>query len=593
MSWLRNRSIGGKLGMLAAIPLVLLVALTVFNVMSFRKIDANYSYAYSNFAVYAIDWAAFRANLRAVQEDIAKILILDPSEVEQIKALRDDVQKRRDDNNTMLAPYRASEMTAKEKSVFARVDAALPGLRATQDKAIEMAAAAASDPETVRFFMEDLSDTVTKFNNMVRELSDVLIEETQTFQDEATATSNSTAYTGSAIAAAAILFTLLMSFIISRMITKPVNSMKEKIALFAAGDLTVEFDASGRDAIADMARELDQMAGSLRDVMGVITDAGGKITDSAQDFSAMAEQTNASVEEFRANIDEMTVNLSGLASASEEVNASVEEVAAGAQTTAEKGTDIARKVDNAMTAGDAGMNAVRSVVQGIGRVADSSAASTSAVLELGNRTRQIQSFVSQIGSIADQTNLLALNAAIEAARAGDAGRGFAVVAEEVRKLAEDSNVAAKNIADLASQITSDLDKIVSFAQENTSDSNKAKELSAETEGAIDNMIAYLRDIAASTQDLAAVAQEQAASSEEIAEAVQNMSTKINDTANAGENIRTSVSEVAAASEKVASGSESLSGLSSSLQEEMEFFKLGEAALGSGSMKSTAVLRAGR
>ena len=89
-----------------------------------------------------------------------------------------------------------------------------------------------------------------------------------------------------------------------------------------------------------------------------------------------------------------------------------------------------------------------------------------------------------------------------------------MVAEEVRKLAEDSNVAAKNIASLASQITGDLDKIVEFAQENTSDSNKAKDLSAETESAIENMITFLRDIASSPQDLAAVAQEQAASSEE-------------------------------------------------------------------------------
>ena len=234
-----------------------------------------------------------------------------------------------------------------------------------------------------------------------------------------------------------------------------------------------------------------------------------------------------------------------------------------------------------MSAGDAGMSAVRSVVGGIGRVAESSAAATSAVLELGNRTRQIQSFVSQIGSIADQTNLLALNAAIEAARAGDAGRGFAVVAEEVRKLAEDSNVAAKNIAELASQITSDLDKIVNYAQENTSDSNTAKELSAETENAISHMIEYLRDIASSTQDLAAVAEQQAASSEEIAEAVQGMSTKINDTANASENIRTSVSEVAAASEKVAEGSENLSSLAGNLQDELAYFTIDEDVPASG------------
>jgi methyl-accepting chemotaxis protein len=596
MSWLRNRSIGGKLGILAAIPLVLLIGLTVFNSVAFGRIDDRYTYAYENYSVHAANMAIMRANVQANQKNVLKIIFL--TDENKIKPVEADLEARRQENVSLLADLKSSDLSDSLKEPVRRLEALLPKMRAEQDRVIELGEATTGDikalqEEAEHRFFEEVEPIAVELNSMLREVSDTLIKDTERVQNESTAFSNATSRTGSGIAAAATAFTLLMSFLIARYITKPINSMKENIALFAAGDLTVEFEHDGRDAIAQMGVELDKMSGSLRGVMGMIQGAGNKISDSAQDFSAMAEETNASVEEFRANVDEMSVNLSGLANASEEVNASVEEVAAGAQTTAEKGTDIARRVDDAMHAGDMGMNAVRSVVQGIGRVADSSAASTSAVLELGNRTRQIQSFVSQIGSIADQTNLLALNAAIEAARAGDAGRGFAVVAEEVRKLAEDSNVAAKNIANLASQITSDLDRIVSFAQENTSDSNKAKELSAETESAIENMISYLRAIAASTQDLAAVAQEQAASSEEIAEAVQSMSTKISDTASASENIRTSVAEVATASEKVASESESLSGLSSNLQEELAFFKLGEEAIGPGKRKGLKALSLAR
>ncbi|MDR3076864.1 MAG: methyl-accepting chemotaxis protein [Synergistaceae bacterium] len=576
MSWLRNRSIGGKLGILAAIPLVLLIGITVFNFVALGRVDVRYTFAYENFSAYSTELMIVRANVRAIQEDIAKIIILHGGSGE-IKRLREDIAERRSENNGVMERYRNSLLTEEEKPLLAQVDKLLPKMREIQDDLIERASEAASDPETVRIFMEDLDAAVGAYIGELTDLSELLIKETKEEQDAATLFSESIAGMGVAIAAFATIFTLLMSFLISRLITKPINSMKEKIAVFAGGDLTASFESGGRDAVAQMGGELERMAASLRGVMNTIKHAGNKITDSAQDFSAMAEQTSASVEEFRANIDEMSVNLGALASAGATVNASVEEVAAGAQTTAEKGTDIARKVDDAMSAGDTGMSAVRSVVQGIGRVADSSEASMSAVLELGNRTRQIQNFVSQIGSIADQTNLLALNAAIEAARAGDAGRGFAVVAEEVRKLAEDSNIAAKNIADLASQITGDLDKIVEFAQENASDSNNAKDLSAETENAIANMISYLKDIASATQDLAAVAEEQAASSEEIAESIESMSAKVNDTARASENIRTSVSEVAAASEKVAEGSESLSCLSNDLQEELSFFNVGDDA----------------
>ncbi|MDR3255377.1 MAG: methyl-accepting chemotaxis protein [Synergistaceae bacterium] len=577
MAWLRNRSIGVKLGILSAVPLVLLILITAFNFIAFKRIDVRYSNAIDNYAAHASDIAVFRANLQGIQKDVLKIILLEDSDAAKIKDVKEDIVNRRQENGDLLREFEKTQNDDKTKTLLNRLESMLSNMRALQDRVVETGSLGTNEAnaEAAEFFFSQVESAAQEFNSVLVELSRYLIERTDAEQVESTNFSNSTSATGAAVATAATVITLILSFFVARLITKPINTMKETIANFSAGDLTVAFDTSGRDAIAQMGHELDKMANTLRGVMDTIKNAGKDISDSSQDFSAMAEETNASVEEFRANVDEMNVNLSGLASASEEVNASVEEVAAGAQTTAEKGTDIARKVDNAMSAGDSGMSAVRSVVEGIGRVAESSAASTSAVLELGNRTRQIQSFVTQIGSIADQTNLLALNAAIEAARAGEAGRGFAVVAEEVRKLAEDSNVAAKNIADLAGEITSDLDRIVNYAQENTSDSNKAKDLSSETEEAISNMITYLRDIASSTQDLAAVAEEQAASSEEIAEAVQSMSTKINDTASASENIRTSVTEVAAASEKVAEGSENLSRLAGNLQDELSYFNLGD------------------
>jgi methyl-accepting chemotaxis protein len=565
--------------------------MTVFNYRSLNLIDDRYSFGIDNYAMAATDIAIFRANLQGNQKNVLKIVLMkDPQKMETIE---EDIDNRRKENADIIDRLHKSQLDESARQLVARLESMLPELRTLQDKTIELGELGTqeSNLQATNYFFDEVEPHVLAFNDVLKDLSGIMVDATQKMQVESTDYTSTVSATTSIAAFLVTLFTLLLSFFISRLITKPINLMKENIALFAAGDLTIPFESDGRDAIAQMGNELEKMGSTLRNVLNTIKSAGNNITDSSQDFSAMAQQTNASVEEFRANVDEMNVNLSGLASASEEVNASVEEVAAGAQTTAEKGTDIARKVDDAMGIGDSGMHAVQSVVEGISRVVESSAASTSAVLELGNRTRQIQNFVSQIGSIADQTNLLALNAAIEAARAGDAGRGFAVVAEEVRKLAEESNVAAKSIAELATQITSDLDRIVDYAQGNTADSNKAKELSNQTEDAISNMITYLRDIAASTQDLAAVAQEQAASSEEIAEAVQGMSTRISDTANASENIRSSVMEVASASEKVAEGSEGLSTLAGNLQDELAYFSVGDGVvLGNKSLKALPARR---
>ncbi|MDR1481124.1 MAG: methyl-accepting chemotaxis protein [Synergistaceae bacterium] len=575
MSWLKNRSINEKLGILATIPLILLITLTIFNSHAFKRIAHSFEHTYENYGVPSKLVNVLIANSQANMKNLMTIVATDDQV--RIKTINDDISIRRNENDKIFGELRRVEMGDKGREILNNIDSLSTKIRETQDKIARLGAQTRASDDAMDPYFNEFEPVGNEYNDYLVQLAKYLDTEDDRAHRGAMEYSKVTVYTGVIVAAIAIMITVVLSFVIARFITRPINIMKENISKFAAGDLSIYYEVTGRDAISQMGIEILKMSDTLRGVVETVKSAGIEISDSAQDFSSMAEETNASVEEFRAHVDEMNVNLNGLASAGEGINTSVGEVAIGAQTTAEKGTDIARKVDNAMSAGDNGMNAVRSVVEGIERVAGSSAASTSAILELGNRARQIQSFVTQIGSIADQTNLLALNAAIEAARAGDAGRGFAVVAEEVRKLAEDSNVAAKNIADLASQITSDLNKIVVFAQENTSDSNKVKELSAETEAAIGNMISYLRDIAASTQDLAAVAQEQAASSEEIAETIHGMSARVNDTANASENIRAGIVEVSAASEKVAEGSESLSGLSANLLKELAFFRVDNGA----------------
>ena len=365
---------------------------------------------------------------------------------------------------------------------------------------------------------------------------------------------------------------LFMGIFISRTITGPLKKIQESIARFAGGDLVNKFPTNGKDELAVMGRGLQDMADNLNRIIGSIQGASHNITTTAQEFLSLAGETTTTVEEFRASVEKMTSNLNILASTGEEVNSSVAEVATGAQTTAEKGTAIAGRVDDAMHAGDNGMSAVRRAADGIEAVARNASSTAKSVQELGKRTRQIQDFVTQIGGIADQTNLLALNAAIEAARAGEAGRGFAVVAEEVRKLAEESNVAAKSIAELASTVTGDLDSVVNMSLENAKESDGAKSLSKETEQVIEIMLGHLKEISAATQDLAAVSEEQAASSEEIASAVQDIATKVHSTAEVGHKVRTNIGEISSSAKRIALGSEELSRLADEMDKLMVFFK---------------------
>ena len=374
------------------------------------------------------------------------------------------------------------------------------------------------------------------------------------------------------ISLGAVLLAVLLGLFIASRISKPLNRLREGVERFATGDLTVEFESDGKDEVARMGAALETMADRLRDSMKSIFEASKRLGENAEEFSALAEESNAGVEEARAGIDDIGSQMESLAAASQEINASVEEVAGGAQASAQKSTDMANQVDMARKAGEDGMAAVGKAVGSIIRVSEDSGKTAEEVRGLGDRAREIQSFVAQIGGIADQTNLLALNAAIEAARAGEAGRGFAVVAEEVRKLAEESNEAAKKIADLAGIITKDLDKVVAASENNAKDSRESSGLARETQETIRRMMEALSAISGATQDLAAVSEEQAASSEEIATAVQNIASRVGSAASSSETVRGQVAEVATSAERVAKGSVDLAGLSAELQKLVSFFR---------------------
>ena len=136
MSFLRNRSIGGKLAILVAIPLILMTAITVFNYTAFNNIDARYTNAYDRYAVYATKWTEVRANFRAIQENIAKIILLDETQVDQIKELRDGIDTRRKLNTDIIEEFKTLELTDREKAALDRWDRARAVMLEAQDKII-------------------------------------------------------------------------------------------------------------------------------------------------------------------------------------------------------------------------------------------------------------------------------------------------------------------------------------------------------------------------------------------------------------------------------------------------------------------------
>ncbi|MCF4151477.1 methyl-accepting chemotaxis protein [Dethiosulfovibrio sp. F2B] len=429
-----------------------------------------------------------------------------------------------------------------------------------------MAIASSGVNLTVRLDKEVKELVVIASNSMEDVFGDI--------QDE---TSSSKRVVVIVIAVTALLSLALASLVVLS-ISRPIDSMVRNIKKVGEErDLSHRGKVVGRDEISSILVALNGLFDAVEYTMKEIKEMSCELSGQAQTFSATAEEANSTVEEVYSHVDHTGDMVGGLAAGAEEINASVQEVAAGSQAAAKKSSDVAEQVGEARHSGEDGLESVRKAVRAVIKVADESRSSMEKVKDLGSRAQQIQSFVTDIGSIADQTNLLALNAAIEAARAGEHGRGFAVVAEEVRKLAEESNSSAAKISDLAKEIAGDLQAVITLVEANEGQATEARQDAEGAEVFIGNILQSLANIEAAAQDMAAVSEEQAASSQEISSAVQDMAEKTNDVSDSTGGIREQMRDVSSVAEQIAIGSESLAEMAEKLQTGVDRFKISETS----------------
>ena len=206
---------------------------------------------------------------------------------------------------------------------------------------------------------------------------------------------------------------------------------------------------------------------------------------------------------------------------------------------------------------EAGANAIETSVKQIRDVENTVRASAEIVDKLGERSQEIGTIVDTISGIAGQTNLLALNAAIEAARAGEHGRGFAVVAEEVRKLAEQSQEAAQQIATLIGEIQTDTTNAVASMQEGRN---------AVVEGAhsVENLRTVFDQIRAAVQEVSENANRMSVSVGGVASEADGITGEMQDIAGQGDKVANEMQSVSAATEEQSASSQEIAAASDAL-----------------------------
>jgi len=313
-----------------------------------------------------------------------------------------------------------------------------------------------------------------------------------------------------ALGAGALAAGIGLSLAISRSVAGPAEAMCKAIEDgIARGDLRVDLPVQCDDELGRVGKAFNEFLKKLRRIWKDLADASAQTASGSMELSSGAEEMSATTDQIARSTELQRQGAEQLAAAVTEFSASIQQVAG-----------------NAKEARDQAEAAVQATAQGHRAGANT----TESMEAIRSTTAQIVRAIQVIQEIARQTNLLSLNAAIEAAKAGAHGKGFAVVAEEVRKLAERSGQAAKEIAELVKGSNEAVDS--------------GKETVNATVAALESIQSNVTGLSSLVLEIGSASEEQARTSDEVARAVERSADQATQNATATNQLASTVSEVA-------------------------------------------------
>jgi methyl-accepting chemotaxis protein len=289
---------------------------------------------------------------------------------------------------------------------------------------------------------------------------------------------------------------------------RQIVQLLDEVATVAEGDLTVEADVTA-DALGALADSFNYMIGELRQIIGRVNQATAEVGGAAEEILTTTEVLSQAAGQQAARIADTST--------------AVETMAESIQQVAEHATQSAAVARAARTAAAGGAAAVNATVAGMARIQAQVHETARTIARLGASSQEIGTIVALIQEVADQTELLALNAAIQAAMAGEHGKGFAVVAEEVRRLAERTGAASKQIGALVQGIQAETAEAVAAMASGTSEVQAGTQVASEAGQALARIDATAGELAGLIEAISLAAAEQAQASAGIARAMGEIS----------------------------------------------------------------------
>jgi methyl-accepting chemotaxis protein len=376
------------------------------------------------------------------------------------------------------------------------------------------------------------------------------------------------------VALCAILLGAVLSVLLTRMVCRPIANMLTVANSLAEGDLSIAVkQVDNGDELSKLAMALNTMQHRFKTAIREIIGSAGQVAAASDTLAVVVENSARAASQVDESVAHVASDAEVQLLAANDALAVAGQMAAGIQQIAANAGAVVAASQNTAAAAQSGSQTVGKAVTQMENIESTVKSLADVVGKLSGYSQQIGEIVNSISGIASQTNLLALNAAIEAARAGEQGRGFAVVAEEVRRLAEQASLSAKQIGELIGEIQAETGLAVKAMESGTREVKLGAEVVSTAGGVFVEITTHIEQMSAEIREISAAISEMAGGSQRIVTAVESFAASSKDIASQTQTVSSASQEQAASMQEIAASGNGLQQMSQELHTSVSKFKL--------------------
>lgn len=571
MQWFNNLNISKKFFSIIILFTVCFGITGFFGYYYTRQANDALDHTYQDSLLPIEQLSLSITNIRSLQGGLIELMVTTDPQREQ--AIIRDMKERTDQNVQLMAQYEQTGLSAYEQDNLNKIKAELSQWR-DQRQVVVTWALSGQKQQAYAYYMDNLAIHATNLNQLFDDSVRFKIKEAEEIKKNNELKAATAKLILAAVPFLAILLGSLGMYLVIRDMIRRIRQLLHEITEVAAGDLSrQEIDVSCRDEIGQVGSSMNTMVSNMRQLVRNIAQSSEQVAASSEELTASAHQSADAANQVAGSITEIAQEADLQSASATQIMTVAQTMSRQTSQISQASSDVSRTADDTSQTAGQGLQVVDKTVTQMNEIGESTVATQATIAELSKSSQEISEMVTLISAIAGQTNLLALNAAIEAARAGEQGRGFAVVAEEVRKLAEESDQAARQIGTLVEKNQTNLDQVIATTQAGAAGIQTGISLVHDTGDAFQKIVEAVLHLSGQIKEISGSIHGIATGTQQLVSSIEKIDTASKQAAAEAQTVSAATEEQSASMQQIAASSQSLAVLAGDLQAAIAKFQV--------------------